>query len=85
MQPASDALVDTYRALLNARMSPKAGPEKPSRGPRGDVGEGTPGRRLKRSRPDGVSLKAFARRHAAIEASPFCADAKRWLASKRGR
>ena len=90
-QPASDALVDTYRALLNARMSPKAGPAQPTRGPRGDVGEGTPGRRLKRSCPPGMSLKAYARSLAVRnEAQPTKAtataatDAARWFASKRG-
>lgn len=56
------------------------------RGPRGDVGEGTPGRRLKRSCPDGVSLKAYARSlDKMAEKHPRKIDAITWLASKRGR
>jgi hypothetical protein len=52
-------------------------------GPRGDVGEGTPSRNLKRAhrrnRRDGISLKAFARREAKH------ADlASAWFANKRG-
>ena len=55
------------------------------RGTGGILGKGTTGRRLKRSCPDGMSLKAFARHVWAIYKHPLKADAGKWLASKVGQ
>ena len=55
--------------------------KKKERGPRGEVGKGTPGSRLKAHRPDDMPLRKFARMIAAGQ-SYLKADAQTWLASK---
>lgn len=51
------------------------------RGPRGEVGKGTPGSRLKAHRPNGMPLRKFARTIAAGQ-SYLKADAKAWMTGK---
>lgn len=87
----SDSIMPRAGSVPTQGVSVQAATSERKRGQRGDVGKGTPGKRLKsawrrwrpaRQQDAGKSLRQFARLIAISTNDILQGDAQRWLASK---